>query len=223
MAILGMLPTDIPAIEETEMPIADEHTGDGGPPGLDPDSQMIQAVLNGDPEAYRVLVERYERRIYYVVYGMVRDPEDARDLAQDCFVKAFQNLHRFRLESKFYTWLCRIGMNLAIDHLRKMKHRRHSEFDDMRGGTDGAQVVRLHSKRDDPSENVSNARVYKNIMDAVDTLPDDQRQVLILRELEDMPYKEISEILDIPEGTVMSRLYYARRKLQTLLADHRPN
>ena len=205
------------------MSIAEPKRSGGEPPGLDPDSMMIKAVLDGDPEAYRVLVERYERRIYYVVYGMVRNPEDARDIAQDCFVKAFQNLHRFRLDSRFYTWLCRIGMNLAIDHLRKMKHRRHSEFDDMRGGAGGAQVVRLHSKRDDPSENVSNARTYKSIMDAVDTLPDDQRQVLVLRELEDMPYAEIAEILDIPEGTVMSRLYYARRKLQTLLADHRPS
>ena len=100
MATRGMLHTDISAIEETQMPRTDELTGDGGPPACDPDSQMIQAVLNGI-EAYRVLVERYERRIYYVVYGMVRDPEDARDLAQDCFVEAFQNLHRFRLESKF--------------------------------------------------------------------------------------------------------------------------
>jgi RNA polymerase sigma-70 factor (ECF subfamily) len=205
------------------MTITDTQTGGGGPPPTDPDSQMVRAVLDGDPEAYRVLVERYERRIYYVVYGMVRNPEDARDLAQDCFVKAFQALHRFRMESKFYTWLCRIAMNLSIDHLRKMKHRNHAEFDEMRGSSDGAQVVRLHSKRDDPSENVASDRLYKTIMDAVDTLPEDQRSVLILRELEDMPYKEISEVLDIPEGTVMSRLYYARHRLQKLLAAHRPS
>lgn len=88
---------------------------------------------------------------------------------------------------------------------------------------EGAQVVRLSSRRDNPSENVSRQQVYSQIMSAVDTLPDDQKQVLILRELEEMPYKEISEILDIPEGTVMSRLYYARRRLQELLADHRPS
>jgi RNA polymerase sigma-70 factor (ECF subfamily) len=205
------------------MAMTDQERGSGGLPPDDPDALMIQAVLDGDPEAYRVVVERYERRIYYVVYGMVRNPEDARDIAQDAFVKAFQNLHRFRLESKFYTWICRIAMNLSIDHLRKRKHRNHAEFDDMRGGSDGAQVVRLHSKRDDPSENVSRRRMFKTIMDAVDDLPDDQRQVLVLRELEDMPYKEISEILGIPEGTVMSRLYYARRRLQKVLAEHRPS
>lgn len=205
------------------MAMTEHEKGSGGPPPDDPDALMIQAVLDGDPEAYRVLVERYERRIYYVAYGMVRNPEDARDVAQDAFVKAFQNLHRFRLESKFYTWICRIAMNLSIDHLRKRKHRNHAEFDDMRGVSDGAQVVRLHSKRDDPSENVSRKRMYKTIMDAVDELPGDQRQVLILRELEDMPYKEIAEILNIPEGTVMSRLYYARRRLQKVLAEHRPD
>jgi RNA polymerase sigma-70 factor (ECF subfamily) len=205
------------------MNMTDRNRGPGGPPIVDPDAAMVAAVLEGDPEAYRVLVERYERRIYHVIYGMVRSPEDAKDLAQDAFVKAFQNLHRFRLEAKFYTWLCRIAMNVAIDHLRKMKHRNHAEFDDARGGSDGAQVVRLHSAKDDPSENVAGARMYKTIMDAVETLPDDQKQVLILREIEDMPYKEIAEVLDIPEGTVMSRLYYARRRLQEQLAEYRPN
>jgi RNA polymerase sigma-70 factor (ECF subfamily) len=114
-------------------------------------------------------------------------------------------------------------MNLSIDHLRKRKHRNHAEFDEMRGSSGGAQVVRLHSKPDDPSQNVERERMYRTIMDAVDTLPEDQRAVLVLREIEDMPYKEIAEVLDVPEGTVMSRLYYARRRLQVLLAEHRPN
>jgi RNA polymerase sigma-70 factor (ECF subfamily) len=204
------------------MSMTDKMMGPGGTPPDDPDAAMVAAVLDGDPEAYRVLVERYERRIYHVVYGMVRSPEDAKDLAQDAFIKAFQNLHRFRLESKFYTWLCRIAMNVAIDHLRKQKHRRHSEFDDSRGGSEGAQVVRLHSAKDDPAANVARSQLNKTIMDAVETLPDDQKQVLILRELEDMPYKEIAEVLGIPEGTVMSRLYYVRRRLQEMLSEHRP-
>jgi RNA polymerase sigma-70 factor (ECF subfamily) len=196
--------------------------GGGEPPLEDPDAAMVKAVIDGDSEAYRVLVERYERRIYSVIYGMVRNQEDARDLAQDAFVKAFQNLHKFRLESKFYTWLCRISMNVAIDHLRKMKHRSHSEFDDNRGASNGAQVVRLSSRRDNPSENVARKQVYNNIMAALEMLPDDQRQVVVLRELEGMPYKEIAEIVGVPEGTVMSRLYYARRRLQELLSAHRP-
>ena len=153
------------------MTLTDRQRGAGEPPSEDPDIEMVRAVLGGDAEAYRVLVERYERRIYHVVYGMVRSQEDARDLAQDCFVKAFQNLHRFRLESKFYTWLCRIAINLSIDHCRKMKHRNHAAFDDERGASGGAQVVRLSSRRDNPSENVSRKQLYTQIMKAVDQLP----------------------------------------------------
>ena len=109
-------------------------------------------------------------------------------------------------------------MNLAIDHLRKTSISVIPSSMTCAGAPKGTGCST--PKRDDPSENVSNARVYKTIMDAVDTLPDDQRQVLILRELEDMPYKDIAEILDIPGGTVVGRLYYARRKprlcLQTI-------
>ena len=163
------------------MPMTDELVGGGGPPGNDADAEMIRAVLGGDPEAYRVLVERYERRIYYVVYGMVRNSEDARDLAQECFVKAFQNLHRFRLDSKFYTWVCRIAMNLSIDHLRKMKHRGHSEFDEMRGRSEGAQVVRLHSKPVDPSEQA----IQKQLMGQI------EKPTLLKEQISDVTLQKI--------------------------------
>ena len=186
------------------------------------DSVMVQAVLDGDVNAYQALVERYERRIYHVAYGMVRNQEDAREIAQEAFVKAFKKLDSFRLESKFYTWICRITMNLCIDHHRRMKHRRHSEYDDQRSSTSSGGVIELASRRDDPSANVARKHLRARIMAAFDKLPDDQRQVMVLRELEDMAYKEISEVLDIPEGTVMSRLYYARRKLQQLLKDDAP-
>ena len=171
------------------------------------DSVMVQAVLDGDVNAYQALVERYERRIYHVAYGMVRNQEDAREIAQEAFVKAFKKLDSFRLESKFYTWICRITMNLCIDHHRRMKHRRHSEYDDQRSSTSSGGVIELASRRDDPSANVARKHLRARIMAAFDKLPDDQRQVMVLRELEDMAYKEISEVLDIPEGTVMSRLY----------------
>jgi len=188
----------------------------------DPDSEMVQAVLDGDPEAYRSIVERYERRIYHVVYGMVRNPEDARELTQEAFVKAYKNLKTFRLESKFYTWLCRIAMNLSIDHHRRMKHRSHAEYDDQRSSGAAAGVIELASRRDNPQANVVQKQLRERILEAFDQLPEDQRQVIVLREIEEMAYREIAEILDIPEGTVMSRLYYARRKLQQLLQSDAP-
>ena len=183
---------------------------------------MVQAVLDGDNDAYRALVERYERRIYHVVYGMVRNPEDAQEIAQEAFVKAYKHLGTFRLESRFYTWLCRIAMNLSIDHYRRMKHRRHSEYDDQRTSGADAGVIELATRRDNPAANVGRKHLRERILAAFDQLPEDQRQVVVLRELEELPYKEIAEILDIPEGTVMSRLYYARRRLQQLLKDDAP-
>ncbi len=189
---------------------------------VDPDSEMVKAVLAGEVEAFQALVERYERRIYYVVFGMVRNPVDAREIAQEAFVKAFKNLSSFRLESKFYTWLCRIAMNLSIDHHRRMKHRSHAEYDDQRTSGADSGVIELASRRDNPSAKVARIHLRARILAAFDQLPEDQRQVVVLRELEEMSYKEIADILEIPEGTVMSRLYYARRKLQQLLKDDAP-
>ena len=95
------------------------------PPVVDsPDHELVRAVLDGDATAYKGLVERYQGRIYNVIYGMVRNREDAWDLTQDAFVKAYKNLSRFRFGSSFYTWICRIGMNVAIDHLRNRRSAR---------------------------------------------------------------------------------------------------
>src|SRR5690606_36398960 len=87
------------------------------------DLEMVRAVLEGDATAYRGLVEKYQNRVYGMVYGMLRNREDARDIAQEAFVKAYRNLGSFRMDSSFYTWLYRIGMNLAIDHTRKRKRQ----------------------------------------------------------------------------------------------------
>lgn len=114
----------------------------------------MHGPLDGDVNAYQSLVERYERRLYHVAYGMVRNQEDAKEIAQEAFVKAFKKLETFRLESKFYTWLCRIAMNLCIDHHRRMKHRSHSEYDDQRSSAADGGVIELATRRDSPSANV---------------------------------------------------------------------
>jgi len=185
------------------------------------DTQMVLAVREGDTTAYRGLVEKYQTRVYQMVYGMVRNQEDARDLTQDAFVKAYDNLHRFRLESSFYTWIYRIASNVAIDFLRKQKRRGTTEFDEQIASrdADGGMVEQHH--QDSPSKTLERKRLYSRIMDAMEQLPEDQRQVILLRELEGLSYKEIAEVMEIPEGTVMSRLYYARKKLQKMLASER--
>ncbi len=185
------------------------------------DIEMLTAVRAGDGTAYRGLVEKYQQRVYSMVYGMLRNREDARDVTQDAFVKAYKHLDSFRLESSFYTWLYRIAMNLAIDLTRKRKRRKTTTFDEAIGSRDSTGDISDIHRSDSPSKELERKRLYAKIMDAIGKLPEDQQQVILLRELEGLSYKEISDVMEIPEGTVMSRLFYARKKLQKLLADER--
>ncbi len=185
------------------------------------DRALVEAVLAGDATAYRGLVERYQRRVYALIVGMVRDREEARDLTQEAFIKAYRNLDRFRLESSFYTWLYRIAMNLAIDHLRKHKKRRASEFDEgiASKGDDGE----LHHGHiaNNPSKELERKQLSGRILDALDKLSPEHKRIILLREVEGLSYKEIADTLECAEGTVMSRLFYARKKLQQQLSDER--
>ncbi len=185
------------------------------------DRQLVEAVLAGDPSAYRGLVERYQSRVFSLVVGMVRNREDARDLTQEAFVKAFNNLARFRLESSFYTWLYRIAMNLAIDHLRKHKKRHHSEFDEQIAARDGDGSMADGHLRDSPRRALERKELQGRILEALDKLSPEHKQIILLREIEGLSYTEIAETLEVAEGTVMSRLFYARRKLQQLLKKER--
>lgn len=188
------------------------------------DREMLEAVQRGDGTAYRGLVEKYQGRVYSMVYGMLRNREDARDVTQEAFVKAYRSLESFRLESSFYTWIYRIAMNLAIDHTRKRRRRGETGGFDENVATRGedGDIAEAHHE-DGPGRQLERKQLFARIMAAMQELPEDQRQVILLRELEGLSYKEIADVMAIPEGTVMSRLFYARKKLQKLLAgDHTP-
>lgn len=182
------------------------------------DREMLLAVQRGEALAYRGLVEKYQARVYSMVYGMLRNREDARDITQEAFVKAYRNLDSFRLESSFYTWIYRIAMNLAIDFTRKRKRREANGFDENIATRDADGDIAEAHHEDGPGRALERKRLLQKIMDAMQQLPEDQREVILLRELEGLQYKEISELMEIPEGTVMSRLFYARKKLQKILA-----
>ncbi|MCB9765304.1 MAG: sigma-70 family RNA polymerase sigma factor [Alphaproteobacteria bacterium] len=186
------------------------------------DREAVEAVLAGDPTAYRALVERYQGRVYTMVCGMVRDREEARDLTQEAFIKAYHNLNRFRLEASFYTWLYRIAMNVAIDHVRKHKKHQATEFDESIATRDADGGIDPNHHVGDPGRELARKQLQQRILDALDTLSPDHRQIIVLREVEGLSYKEISDALEVPEGTVMSRLFYARKKLQGLLKDDMP-
>jgi RNA polymerase sigma-70 factor, ECF subfamily len=186
-------------------------------PNREIDAKIVEAIRAGDAGAYRELVEKYQSRIYAMICGMVRDREEAHDLTQDAFVKAFKNLDRFRLEASFYTWLYRIASNVSIDWLRKQKRRKHDEFDESRAARDSAGMIDPIYQKQSPGKELERSQLKDRIFDAMETLSPEHRQIVLLREVEGYSYSEIAEVMGIPEGTVMSRLFYARRKLQGLL------
>jgi RNA polymerase sigma-70 factor (ECF subfamily) len=182
------------------------------------EEQLIEKVLAGDGNAFRGLVEAYQTRIYNIIYGMVHNRDDALELTQDSFIKAYKKLDTFKLGTKFYTWLCRIAVNTAIDFLRKNKNRQTLSFDEGIAVQDASGFSDSHFDSN-PERAAIQAETRQKILDAVDELPEDQKQILILKEIDGLAYKEISEVLNIPQGTVMSRLYYARKKLQEILIN----
>jgi len=185
---------------------------------IDKETQLIEAVLDGDGNAFRGLVETYQARIYNIIYGMVHNRDDAQELTQDSFIKAYKKLDTFNLGTKFYTWVCRIAVNTTIDFLRKHKNRQHLSFDEGIGIQESAGVSDMHYESN-PEQAAIQEETRQKIIEAVDELPEDQKQILILKEIDGLSYKEISEVLSVPQGTVMSRLYYARKKLQDILID----
>jgi len=183
------------------------------------DQALVEAARAGDATAFRDLVEKYQNRIYYLIYGMLRNREDARELTQEAFVSAYRRLDGFRLEASFHSWLCRIATNRAIDHTRASRRREDAGLDDRAAiRADNGELADVHHE-DSPSRHLERRQLYEQIMNAIEDLSPEHRQVVLLRELEGLSYREISEISGVPQGTVMSRLFYARKKLQTLLRE----
>ena len=178
------------------------------------DAELVGLARSGDRDALGALTERYQGRLLRVLVGMVRNPEDAKDIAQDAFVRAFSNLQGFKGQSSFYTWLYRIAVNLVIDQQRREGRRRNSEFDET-VATDSPYVVDATGR--DPFARVRDAELVRKVKDAIDELTPDHRAVILLREVDGLSYKEISDVVGCSMGTVMSRLHYARKKLHERL------
>jgi RNA polymerase sigma-70 factor, ECF subfamily len=184
------------------------------------DRELMRRCQTGDSDAFNDLVTRYRNRVFTVIYGMVRNEQEAWDLAQKSFLKAWRSIHRFKGQSSFYTWLYRIVTNVTIDALRRKGMHGEVEFDDQiaLGHVDPASRT-TPSAAPLPHSRLDQKEIRQRIDEAIDKLSPGQRAVIVMREMEDLSYHEIAEILDCSIGTVMSRLFYARKKLQTLLRD----
>ncbi len=189
-------------------------------PGEVPDIDLVKRCQAGDTRAFDVLVSRYRGRIYAMTHHMIQNETEAWDLAQEAFIKAWRALPSFKMDSAFYTWLYRITHNVVYDWLRKRRLQGDGEFDDSRTEhriAAGAEAV----PRGDPAPDTAlkNAELGMRIQSAIARLSPEHQQVILLREVEGMAYEEIAAAVPCSLGTVMSRLFYARKKLQELLKD----
>lgn len=188
------------------------------------DLTLVRRARSGDQRAFGLLVERYQKKVYAVALGMVKDAEEAMDVSQEAFVKVHRYLDRFKGDSSFYTWLYRITTNTCIDVLRRrgVNSSDSVEYDDtVELDMAEADLGLLSSQLDaSPSRTLLRRELGEKLEEALAQLPEKHRAILLLRELEGMSYEDLSRTLEIPKGTVMSRLFHARAKVQRLLADY---
>jgi RNA polymerase sigma-70 factor, ECF subfamily len=170
------------------------------------DLELIHRCQRGDTEAFGQLVIKYRIKIFTMIYGMVRNENDAWDLAQEGFLQAWRSIHKFEARSSFYTWLYKLTVNLAIDSLRRKGPRVEVGLDDA-----------IPCSLPNPRANYRRTEISEHINAALAQLSPEHRAVIVLKEIEDLQYQEIADILNISIGTVMSRLFYGRRKLQSIL------
>ncbi|WP_026692929.1 RNA polymerase sigma factor SigW [Peribacillus kribbensis] len=179
-------------------------------------NETIKKVLKGDQNAYSLIVDEYKDKVFYLCYRMVGSRHEAEDLAQEAFVKAFINLKSFNLTMKFSTWLFRIATNLCIDRLRKKKPDYY--LDAEIAGTDGLDMYsQIASDTESPEEEVESMEVQETIQKEILKLPEKYRSVIVLKYIEELSLKEISDTLDLPVGTVKTRIHRGREALRLQL------
>ena len=184
------------------------------------DPELVQKAQSGDMGAFEELVARHRDKIYGRAYSMMRNEEEAIDLSQEAWVKGWQRLKQFQGEASFGTWMTRIVINLCLDQIRKQKRQRTESIEAMDEDSGGVErqmpVVTVN-----PTAGLERGEVRQRIDRALSQLSHEHRTVMVLHEFEEMEYKEIAKAMGCSIGTVMSRLFYARRKMAVLLADMR--
>jgi RNA polymerase sigma-70 factor (ECF subfamily) len=184
------------------------------------DRALVSAAQAGDRAAFRTLFERYHRRAYALAFGVVRNQDDALDVVQDAFIKAHRYLDKFEGQASFYTWLYRIVMNLAIDHLRKHKRQQPVDFTDQaveNAVSEDALLPKIIGGN--PGRALMDREIRERISTALDSLSENHRAVLVMRELDGLSYEEMAAAMQCSKGTIMSRLFHARKNMQKQLAD----
>lgn len=180
------------------------------------DQALVERVQQGDKQAFDVLVLKYQNKIIQLIYRYVHDPDEARDVAQEAFIKAYKAIDRFRGDSAFYTWIYRIAINTAKNHLVASSRRPPKGDIDAQDAEqyEGAMGLKEYAT---PERLLLKDEIQAAIATAIDELPDDLRTAIILRELEGLSYEEIAQTMECPIGTVRSRIFRARDAIDTRL------
>lgn len=178
------------------------------------DEQLVESAIKENPEAFGEIVKRWEHKIFALCFGMLSREEDARDAAQETFISAYRNLANFRGEAKVSSWLHRIAVNQCLTKRRRSKVRNESFLEDESNGDELNFAAPAHLS---PSRTTEQNERLKIVRQAVGSLPEDLRQVIVMKEFNEMTFQEISETLEIPLSTVKSRLYTALKQLRLKL------
>jgi RNA polymerase sigma factor RpoE len=184
------------------------------------DQELVRSVQGGDLAAYDELVRRYQERIYATLYHMTSNHEDANDLAQESFIKAFHAIKSFKGDSSFFTWLYRIAVNKTINFLKQRKNRIYLSLNDLDlNAENDPDLVALVSEKN-PRRDMSLTELQEKLNAAMQRLSEDHRLVATLHDVQGLSHEEIGKIMDCNVGTVRSRLFYARQQLQAFLSDY---
>lgn len=186
------------------------------------DEELIRRFKRGDEKSFKELVERYQSRVYSIVLGMIGDRSDTEDLCQEIFVKVYRNLDKFKGKSKFYTWLYRIAVNTCINAQNGQKRKPASISLSYPMGKDEKPLLTKISESSEKCsmEILKNKELGSKMKSAIDSLSDGLKEVFIMREIEDLSYKELARIFQCSEGTIKSRLFRAREKLKEELMPY---
>ncbi|MDX2177462.1 MAG: sigma-70 family RNA polymerase sigma factor [Candidatus Sumerlaeia bacterium] len=179
--------------------------------------RLVEAARRGDRHAYGELVEAHRERLFAAAFALVRNEEDARDLSQDAFVKAYNALDRFDTARPWYPWLYRILRNACLNHLKKHGPHRTTSLDRMAD----EDHMQFEAAADDPVERIQTEQMARHMRQAIGQLKPDFREIILMKHFQEMTYEEIATVLDIPIGTVMSRLFHARKNLAKLMEPYR--
>ena len=209
-----------PASREASSPSDEPHSGSGDAPAAVEETELVKRAKKGDLAAYDELVRRYQERIYATIYHMTSNHEDANDLAQEAFIKAFQALRSFKGGSSFYTWVYRIAVNKTINFLKQRRNKSQMSLDDLDFNAEhDPDLVALVSEKT-PRRELALAELQEKLNAAMQKLSEPHRLVVTLHDVQGLSHEEIAEIMDCNVGTVRSRLFYARQQLQAYLSDY---